>query len=764
MTCRIVALGVLASMGGWGATLDLRRAVVVVRGGVVPEAEKTAAAVLVEEVEKRSGVRLPVATARRAGAVSIVVTGNGGGAAEGYRLSAAEGGTEVRIEGNDARGALYGVGALLRRLEWGKGRLDLPVPVEEVTRPASRIRGHQLGYRDTANSWDAWTPAQFEQYIRELAFFGINSVENIPSQDEKRNPLMKVSRREMNRAMSEICRRYGLDYWVWTPADFDLRNDTLRAERLAAFDQMAADCATLTGVFVPGGDPGSNPPELLMPWLEEIAAKARARHPAARVWVSLQGFHGEKAEYVYRSIETRRPEWLGGLVHGPSSPPMEETRRRLAAGYGLRMYPDITHNKICQYQVPEWDQAYALTLGREASNPRPAEYAGIHNWWAAASDGFISYSDGVHDDVNKTIWSALGWDPSRDVRGILIEYARVHFGPDVAAEAADAILALERNWRGPLAENGSVEGTLATWQGLEKRAPQLAGNWRWQLCLLRANYDAFVRRRLRHETALEKRANAVLLEAGRRGSEKAMSEAAGILEEAVRAQAAPELKARIAALCEALFQSVGLQTSVEKYHASGAERGAVLDFVDYPLNNRWWLEDELAKVRAMTGEEEKTRRLRELATWADPGPGSYYDDIGNEAASPRASGDAELEHNESGRPEPMFWWWENGKSRARLSWQTTIWPERAVYEGLDPAGAYIVRSTGQGQALLRINGQRVEPYLDGRKMGEFKEFRVPAAELKDRRLVLTWDVPADEGHLNWRQRSRLAEVWLIKQK
>jgi hypothetical protein len=49
-------------------------------------------------------------------------------------------------------------------------------------------------------------------------------------------------------------------------------------------------------------------------------------------------------------------------------------------------------------------------------------------------------------------------------------------------------------------------------------------------------------------------------------------------------------------------------------------------------------------------------------------------------------------------------------------------------------------------------------------MGEFKEFAVPASAVKDRRLILTWDIPGDEGHLNWRQRSRLAEVWLLKRK
>jgi len=91
-------------------------------------------------------------------------------------------------------------------------------------------------------------------------------------------------------------------------------------------------------------------------------------------------------------------------------------------------------------------------------------YAYIHNWFAPYSDGFISYSDGVHDDVNKTVWSALGWNPNTNLRDILVEYCRVFFEPAVAEEATDGIFALENNWRGPLRENGAVEGTLLYWQ------------------------------------------------------------------------------------------------------------------------------------------------------------------------------------------------------------------------------------------------------------------------------------------------------------
>jgi hypothetical protein len=113
---------------------------------------------------------------------------------------------------------------------------------------------------------------------------------------------------------------------------------------------------------------------------------------------------------------------------------------------------------------------------------------------------------------------------------------------------------------------------------------------------------------------------------------------------------------------------------------------------------------------------------------------------------------------------PTFWWWNDGKSRARLSWQCTMdWPEAVVYEGLDPQASYVVRSTGYGKSLMRINGARVEPTIDGREMGQFKVFPVPQEALAHCRIVLTWDHPTGEDHLNWRRRSRIAEVWLLKQ-
>lgn len=381
--------------------LDLRDAVVVVRPGTLENAEQVAAEVLVEEVAARTGITLKQSTAWPAGKKVIALSAAPTVAAweqaipvrdgedlpetrvEGYRLfveESAEGST-VWVLGADARGVLYGVGNLLRELDWSKKRLGVARDLDIATAPVYPIRGHQLGFRANANSWDLWTPEQFDQYIREMAFFGINSIENIPFQDSRPIPNSKIDRRAMNQKMSEICERYGLDYWVWTPADYDLRDEEARAQALDKHEELYRDCKELTGVFFPGGDPGNNPAQLVIPFLEDIAKRLLPIHPDAKVWLSLQHFDLEEIDYIVEYLKTVSPDWLGGLIAGPSAPPVPFTRKLLPEKYQYRLYPDITHNKICQYPVPWWDQAYALTLGREAINPRPRHYAYIHNWF-----------------------------------------------------------------------------------------------------------------------------------------------------------------------------------------------------------------------------------------------------------------------------------------------------------------------------------------------------------------------------------------------
>lgn len=774
--------------------VDLRGAVLVVRGGDRPVVERTAVRVLREEVERRTRVPLPVRdtwpTPQEAGVVIALGTAGHAEAsgiwpttwplpdddaawrrADGYRVVVTRGGpqTTIFVTGHDPRGTLYAVGEVVRALRWSPDPASttpqgVPATLEVSTAPEYAIRGHQLGYRATANSYDGWTAAQYEQYIRELTLFGVNAVENIPFQDARESPHFTLPRDRMNEEISDVCARYGLDYWLWTPADFDLNLVERREAALVQLEEMAARLPRLDAIFVPGGDPGANPAPLVFPYLEDIATRIRRHHPRAQVWVSLQQFKAPDIDWVFTQLQGTTFEWFGGLVGGPSSPPLEVLRSKLPVQYALRDYPDITHVVRSQFPLA-WDPAFNFTLGREPINPRPLFYAALHDRIAPHTNGAITYSDGAHDDVNKVIWSQRAWSRERQPMDVLRDYARVFFGAPATDASAEGIAALERNWEGPLRLNAGVDATLRHWQTLRTAHPALEGNWRWQMALFRAYYDAYTKQREHREQQDEEAAMVALRTAQSLGSARALSAARAALRQSEEAPCCAELRRDLDTLAASLFQSIRLQTSVERYGASGAERGAVMDFVDHPLNNRWWLEDEFVKVDILSDERARVARLDAVAAWASPAAGSFYDDIGNVADSPRVVTGLEP-GGAAGRgvmPTPHFSWEDQGRSRKRLSWLTSLrWPPALRYTDLDRTATYVVRLNGNGDVRLRIDGVPVEARQYSTVLGEPKEYVVPATALTDGVVTLTFD-EIDESDRNWRQHSRLNEVWLLRQ-
>jgi len=675
---------------------------------------------------------------------------------EGYSLTLEQTkeSSVIWVIGADVRGVLFGIGKLLRIAGMRKGSIELPSNLELVSSPEYSLRGHQLGYRNTANSWDAWTVDQFERYIRELALFGSNSFEGIPFQETDKSGHMLLPRLDMNIKVSELCEKYDLDYWIWIPSEADLSNAEVREKELKLNEDFYKVIPRLDGVFFPGGDPGDNHPKEVLSYLEELSTILHQYHPKAGVWISLQGFNDEMVDYFFNYLYKYEPDWLTGVAYGPSSPEVDVERRRLPTKYKHRLYGDLTHTVRCQYPTEKWDQAYALTEGREVSNPQPYYYAKVFREDVLYTDGFLSYSDGVHDDVNKVIWNQMGWDSNADVRGVMIEYSRFFFGSEVAESAADGILALEQNWEGPLVANGSVETTLEYWHNLALAHPEMKDNWRWQLLQIRAYYDGYTRHRLIYEKALEKQAYSALGEADIVGIQQAMNEAIEILNKATSQPIKPDLKLEIEKLAEALYHSIGLQSSVPKYQASGYERGAFMDFIDYPLNNRWWLEDEFKKISSMKTDKEKDDRLNVLINWENPGPGGFYDNISDVSASPNVVSVTEDAID--------YAWWDNGKSRKRLSTQLFQFSPVLEYRKLDANSNYTIRVSGYGEALLKANGTRLTSTKYDKELETFKEFVLPKALIKDGTLKITFDTP-DEKDLNWRQYSKVTEVWLIKQ-
>jgi hypothetical protein len=767
--------------------IDLSDAVVVAPSGLSRQEQK-AVSVLVEEVESRSGRRWGVRENWPAAGAPIVAVGRSGALpdqavkllgeaparqpkAEGYRIRTEAEARAVVVAGNDARGVLFGVGRLLRELRMTPGKVLAPAAWSLDTAPRYPIRGHQLGYRPKTNSYDGWDLPQWDRYIRELAIFGANSVELIPprSDDAPNSPHFPRPPAEMMEGMSRICDEYGLDVWLWNAAlEHDYTDPAVVSREVAAWDDLFRRTPRLDAVFVPGGDPGHTAPAVLMALLEKQAEVLRRYHPNAQMWVSTQGFDKTWLEQFY-AIVAKEPEWLTGVVYGPHTrDDLHATRAGVPKRYPIRHYPDITHTRECQFPVPDWDLAFASTEGREPINPRPRQYTTIFRAMQNETAGFIAYSEGCNDDVNKFIWNALGWDEATTPIDTLWQFSRFLLGERCTDSFAQGVLALERNWEGPLLTNGNVETTLQQFQAMERAAsPRELLNWRFQQALYRAYYDAYLKRRLAFETELEARAMDELRRAGSIGSIAAIERARGVLARASTERVAGDLRARIFELAEALFQSIHMQLSVVRYQAIGLERGANLDAINAPLNNRNWLETQFAAVRALAAEPERLRAVDAIVRRTDTGPGGFYDDLGNPSRQPHLvpgpglAADPMLRLTRVGlgsRPDWPLAWCQNAESLYDA-------PLRMRYTDLDPTARYRLKVVYSGGSLapkvsLEAEGVVIHPLLAKPDPVRPLEFDIPRAATADGVLNLTWTEEPGRG-ANGRG-CQVGEVWLIR--
>jgi hypothetical protein len=736
---------------------------------------------LVEEVEKRTGLQWQIAKERPASGTSfILLHWKKAEPAEGFTLRANNEG--VSIDGNDERGVMFGTGRLLREMRMTRGKVTIEDGFTVTTAPRYALRGHQLGYRPKTHSYDAWDLKTWEQYYRDLIVFGANAVELIPprSDDDADSPHFPLPPMQMMIGMSKLADEYGLDVWIWYPAmDKDYSDPKTVEFALKEWAEVFSKLPRIDVIFVPGGDPGHTQPKHLMALLEKQTESLHKFHPKAEMWVSPQSFNKEWLDEFF-GIMKSEPKWLGGIVFGPQVRiSLPELRKAIPEKYSVRHYPDITHSRQCQYPVPDWDVAFAITEGRECINPRPMDEAAIFKLLQPYTIGFLTYSEGCNDDVNKAIWSGLGWDPNQSPLAILREYSRYFIGAEFEEGFAQGLLALERNWRGPLIANENIYTTLRQFQEMERRAtPRQLANWRFQQALFRAYYDAYLRARLIYETRLEEDAMQKLREVPQTLSLTAIKEADAILGKASD-RVATDWRARVFELAEALFQSIRMQLSVPRYKAIGVDRGASLDTIDYPLNNVHWLRERFATIRGMKSEKERADAIFEIVDWENPGPGGFYDDLGNVSRQrhlvrnfPFAEDPASLQSSKTGfeegdvMDEPD----ERPLGALRKSWldhaETLVdQPLRVRYFDLDPKAQYKVRLVYAGDApkmkiRMTANGVEIHPFMQKPNPAKRLEFDLPREITRGGTLELSWQRPAGLGG-NGRG-CQVSELWLMR--
>ena len=161
-----------------GAPVDISSASILISQDIKPVVQQSALRILQEEVSKRSGVALkPVKNWSESKNYSIALaltsTKKFAGKTppqrndktlpewqpEGFRIFFEKNAETpiLWIIGADSRAVIFGIGELLRSASMDKNKFLVDDNLDSASSPAYSLRGHQIGYRNTANSYDSWS-------------------------------------------------------------------------------------------------------------------------------------------------------------------------------------------------------------------------------------------------------------------------------------------------------------------------------------------------------------------------------------------------------------------------------------------------------------------------------------------------------------------------------------------------------------------------------------------------------------------------------
>ncbi len=442
----------------------------------------------------------------------------------------------VRVCGGDRRGVLYGVGKLLRESHFEPGRL-LPGRWRGVSRPAKPVRGiyfatHFYNYYQTA------PVEEIERYVEELALWGMNTLavwydmHHFHGFDDPE----AVAFRERLHGILRAARRLDLDIWLLVVGNeaYDDSPAELRAApgggrggyyEVAVCPAKPAGMDYILGVLgqyfdwarelQPAAvciwpyDQGGCGCAECQPWgsrgflrcVEEVGTLARAKLPGTQIVLST--WYMDQLEWQAVASRLRRHPALADALlmehfHAPFGP------APLAEGAALGL-PVVGFPEISMHGMFPW--------GGFGANPQPQRFAAEWHKNRAALAGGFPYSEGIFEDLNKTLWLRLYWDPEATVETVLDDYLGFEFGLTDPAPVREAILTLERNhhfrwWPGkldgakimmdwlpsrgaaPQPDPGAEEAFAALRDANDGMPEWARRSWRWRIVYLRALLDA----------------------------------------------------------------------------------------------------------------------------------------------------------------------------------------------------------------------------------------------------------------------------------
>jgi len=218
-----------------------------------------------------------------------------------------------------------------------------------------------------------------------------------------------------------------------------------------------------------------------------------------------------------------------------------------------------------------------------------------------------------------------------------------------------------------------------------------------------------------------------------------------------------------------------MQLSVKKYFAASTDRGANLDLISYALNDRVWLQGQFTRIAQIDNEQGRLRELDKIINWSQPGPGGFYDDLGDLGNQPHVVMEQTYKDDPSNYHSPLIGFIMSARDwgtiplqgmNLRVSWSQymhTLYghPFKMHYTDLDKTAQYEIKVTYLSTTPIRLTadeGIMVHDYFTRPAEIAPVIFDVPLEATKDGDLTLTWE-GSNKSHNGG---CRIAEVWLMK--
>lgn len=445
----------------------------------------------------------------------------------------------IMVKGNDATicagrfvGLVQGAGALLRRIRYGRSTFTLDDGAYAFA-PKKELRMAYFA-RHFHNWYHYATAEELTSYIDDLVLAGHNAfnfqyayptADRAGDTEEEKRRFADVSEKALARVHALDCgfcasggsnqapldspeelrgvpnsdrKRGNLGFNVCPakPGGMDYLCD-YRKRQLKELDGGRMDYF----IYWPF-DEGGCECDQCRPWggkgflelIERYEALNKAAHPAAKSIVSTWVFHDDDWAGLYKWLETYDGvKYILADSHTdfPKYPLEHPVPRNI---------PVITFPEISMWGRAPWG-AYGATA-------MPKRFERLFRQAERISGGFMCYSEGLYEDINKEVVSGLYIDPAAKVDDLLRDYASYYLPGTDPEDFVQVCDIFETNHRFPGNHShprfGDVPSDSAELAAYRQRAsdarriaarmdgklfPQFRQSWRWRLIYLRAMID-----------------------------------------------------------------------------------------------------------------------------------------------------------------------------------------------------------------------------------------------------------------------------------